>query len=285
MTRSKSNKAGFTLVELLVVIGIIAILIAMLLPALNRARQQATSVKCLANLRTMGQALAMYLQANKGTIPQCFGLNNNSQNTGNFDDMLALYLPGLNRDSVTSPNGIKSSVESIFVCPGTVSEVSDYIQVNYSCNGSPAWTDSSGAWHSGGAFAWLFYGGFVPPVPIWTKITQLHRTTEIIAIGDSNENYNNGGSWVQFNYNDALPLFPAPQVQYNAYSPLAPKPSQKITVNQGNEDIVGTLTGLRYRHMEYHHDKDGYANVLFFDGHCEGIRYGDLMEKNVAVSY
>lgn len=60
---------GFTLVELLVVIGIIALLISILLPSLNKARQAAITVQCASNLRQMGQGYFIYASENKGSLP------------------------------------------------------------------------------------------------------------------------------------------------------------------------------------------------------------------------
>jgi prepilin-type N-terminal cleavage/methylation domain-containing protein/prepilin-type processing-associated H-X9-DG protein len=88
MPHRRAGKVGFTLVELLVVIGIIAILIALMLPAVSRARASSTLLKCSTNLRAMAQAANCYAADNKGRYPREWGLGQGSW----FAHQLAPYL-------------------------------------------------------------------------------------------------------------------------------------------------------------------------------------------------
>src|SRR5438876_12098052 len=73
MAANQRTLRGFTLVELLVVIGIIAVLITILLPALNAARENAKRVVCANNVRMLCQTTIMYANQNKGKMPMHYG--------------------------------------------------------------------------------------------------------------------------------------------------------------------------------------------------------------------
>lgn len=68
--KTSGRPRGFTLVELLVVIGIIALLVSILLPALQRAKEQSVRVKCAAHLHNVGASLHIYANDFKGKLPQ-----------------------------------------------------------------------------------------------------------------------------------------------------------------------------------------------------------------------
>ncbi|MCB9850621.1 MAG: prepilin-type N-terminal cleavage/methylation domain-containing protein [Phycisphaerales bacterium] len=81
-----SSSSGFTLVELLVVISIIALLISILLPSLKKARDSAKAVKCAANLKSVGVGVATYLAENNGVYPPSYVYPNDAAGSWNLRD-------------------------------------------------------------------------------------------------------------------------------------------------------------------------------------------------------
>jgi len=92
MPRTTRWKYGFTLIELLVVVAIIAVLIAILLPALANAREKVKKVTCSANLRSLYQGTMMYAQANQDILPPTWISTSGDPNLNNFVSFIWPYI-------------------------------------------------------------------------------------------------------------------------------------------------------------------------------------------------
>ena len=245
--QARSARKAFTLVELLVVIGIVALLVAILLPSLAKARQAALRTKCVSQLRQIGAAVQLYVNINRGTLS--FSRSGTSwtaadPTTGN----LTLIAPTsskaywgvayatvlfptsiLQASGPTAGNQITQWAYKTWHCPNTIS-LAPYTSdpdtpISYGVNG--------------------FISG--SSMPNYRKLSQYHDTANIIFCHD------------------------APQVNINAagLSTLSDfgSPPNLQNWRDGGSDFDADNNGINefYRHAHW-------CNVLWLDAHVEGIR-------------
>lgn len=160
----KRNRTGFTLVELLVVIGIIAALAAMLLPALNKARQASVTIKCASNLRQIGQLFRLYATDNSGYFPPTMWVHQYDNTIPNHTPYgmvhcLGPYIgqkkwSGINMSSTTEVFTFDSAAarvfrQSVFVCPEYVGTPASGIIPYQSGYGETRYLTKTYATHTG----------------------------------------------------------------------------------------------------------------------------------------
>lgn len=283
---SASARRAFTLVELLVVIGIIALLIGLLLPSLSRSREEAHSVRCMANLRAIAQAMADYSSDNQGYIVPAYNLPWITGSPSNFTGGPTQPLDGwaciLDRDGYLRSNS--QSAKTVFYCPDADDLNGTALGVTANNPGFPqGWTD------------WPLI--FTDPA---SSDSSPKQATTIPS-----ENMNNiirVAYWINAYHPTGQSLTPTQIAQKDLYYTTVvgygPDPADAIRLHKtseirhctqlivvadgvfmGRQSVNGlnmTNSLIGYRHIGRSGQAHTAANAAFADGHAEKIDAADF---------